>query len=172
MCDSKESVGIYCKLGHDLVKRVDGHETVATQFQTDQLGKEIYEQIGQQVLHTGGPASQAGQAAFADLSERFAKEEILPRINEDIIGEHEDNPIGSHSDDLQRVLHHFRRQPIDGKYVVVETERSEEWAIGILSGERGEPPKMLDNRFDSVEAVTHEIFCRRVEEFRETYQET
>jgi branched-chain amino acid transport system permease protein len=160
---------VYAKLGHDLVERVDGHETVATAFETDTLDAEIYEQLGQQVLHAGGPATAPGQAAFADLSERFAKEEILPRIDDDLVAEHEANPIGQHSDDLQRVLHYFRRQPNEGKYVVVETERSEEWAIGELSGKRTEAPEILDDRFSSVEAAEHEIFRRRVEEFRETF---
>lgn len=171
LCEADHSPTVYAKLGHDLVLQVDGHERVAEEFGTDRLESDIYEQLGQQVLHAGGPATQAGQAAYADLSERFAREEILPRIDEDLIAEHAENPIGQHSDDLQRVLHYFRRQPNEGKYVVVETERSEEWAIGELSGTRTEAPEILDERFSSVEATTHEIFRRRVAELRDTFEE-
>lgn len=170
LCEVDDPPSVYAKLGHDLVLQVDGHGQVAEEFKTDRLGPDIYEQLGQQVLHAGGPATQPGQAAYADLSDRFAKEKILPRITDDLIAEHEDNPIGQHSDDLQRVLHYFRRQPNEGKYVVVETERSEEWAIGELSGKRTKPPEILDERFDSAEAASHEIFCRRVAELREQFE--
>lgn len=171
LCEADDPPSVYAKLGHDLVLQVDGHERVAEEFGGDRLGPEVYEQLGQQVLHAGGPATWAGQSAFADLSERFAREKILPRIDDELIAEHEDNPIGQHSDDLQRVLHYFRRQPNEGKYVVVETERSEEWAIGKLSGTRTEPPTILDDRFDSVEAASHEIFLRRVAELREQFED-
>ncbi|MGQ4554595.1 inner-membrane translocator [Halobellus sp. GM3] len=158
------------KVGHDLVERVDGHDHVAELVSPDELNAEIFEQLGQQALHAGGPVSTAGQRAFADLSERFVEEVVLPRIDEDIIDEHEDNPIGQHSDDLQRVLHYFRRQPNDGKYVIIETERSQTWAIGRLAGERGEPPEIVEGGFESVEETAHEIFVRRVDEVREEYQ--
>jgi hypothetical protein len=120
LCEVDDPPSVYAKLGHDLVLRTDGHERVAEEFGGDRLGPDVYEQLGQQVLHAGGPATWAGQSAFADLSERFAREKILPMIDEEMIAEHEDNPIGQHSDDLQRVLHYFRRQPNEGKYVVVE----------------------------------------------------
>ena len=137
---------------------------------SDNLNQDIYEEIGQQVIHSGGPTSKAGLDAYADLSDRFAKKQILPRISDEIIEEHAENPIGQHSDDLQRVLHYFRRQPNDGKYVIIETERSKEWAIGVLSGERGTAPEILEERFESPEKAAHEIFVRRVSEFNEKYK--
>jgi len=171
LCMGDTRVGMYAKVGHDLVLRVDGHNVVAERTQSDHLTEDVYEQIGRRFFHGGGPALSPGQKAFTDLSERFAKEEILPRINDEITEEHSGNPIGKHSDDLQRVLHYFRRMPNDGKYVVVETERSEEWSIGILSDERGVAPEVTDETFNSPEAAEHEIFLKRVSEFQETYQE-
>jgi branched-chain amino acid transport system permease protein len=172
LCTTSESVSVHAKIGHDLVERVDGHDLLVDRMEGEELNEETFAQIGRQILHKGGPAPTPGQEAFADLSERFAKEEILPRISEEIIEEHRKNPIGQHSDDLQRVLHYFRRQPSEGKYVVIETERSQEWAIGELSGERGIPPKISDERFDSVEAAVHEIFRKRVDELQETHGNT
>jgi len=126
-----------------------------------------YEEIGRQSLQGGGPQSNPTLGVLDNLNERIAREQILPRITDEVIAEHKEQPIGRHSDDLQRVLHYFRRQPLAGKYVIVETERNEEWCLGKLSGERGEPPDIMRNTtFDSLGAAQHAVFTRRVEELR------
>lgn len=132
----------------------------------------LYEEIGRQSLSKGGPGSDPTTEVLDKLDDRIVREQILPRISEDIIREHQDQPIGQHSDDLQRILHYFRRQPPKGKYVTIEVERNEEWCLGILSGERGEPPELLqDTTFESLEAAQHAVFTRRIEELQSDYEE-
>lgn len=168
ICDGSYSPSIFEQIGHNLIERTEGYD-VLDEYELPV--EELCEQIGQQALHSGGPSPTPGQEAFARLDERLAEEEILPRIDDEIIEEHKQEPVGQHSDDLQRVLHYFRRAPTEGKYIVVETERSSEWAIGVLSGKRGVGPEILSDRFDSPKKAMHEIFLRRIDEFQEEYGE-
>lgn len=147
------------------------HEELGRQL-VEQAYEDLFEEIGRRALHAGGPASSAADEAFRQIDERIARNDVLPRIDEELIAEHEDNPIGQHSDDLQRVLTYFRRRGLEGKYVIVETERNETWCLGRLSGERGVGPEVLrDEEFDSPEAAEHAIFRRRVETLRERFEQ-
>lgn len=131
-----------------------------------------YEEIGRQSLQAGGPQDNPTLEVLDNLNERIAREQILPRITEEVISEHREHPIGQHSDDLQRVLHYFRRQALPEKYAIIEIDRNEEWCLGKLSGERGEPPNVMrDTSFDSLEAAQHAVFTRRVEELRSKFEE-
>jgi branched-chain amino acid transport system permease protein len=89
--------------------------------------------------------------------------EIRRLITDDLIAEHARKPLGQHSDALERVLNYFRRAPQANKYIGVCTQPWAEWRIGILSGVRGVPPKILDDqRFTSEQDLQHGIFLRRV----------
>jgi branched-chain amino acid transport system permease protein len=139
-----------------------------------------YEAIGRELMTTGGgPAAAPAQQAFEELDEGIVTREILPRIDSELIQEHRENPIGAHSDDLERVLNYFRRQPMEGKYVILETEKFEEFYIGQLSGVRGDPPTKLEDPLasideasdlpyplTSVEQAEHAVFLKRVDDLR------
>ena len=97
-----------------------------------------------------------------------------------IISEHKNNPIGvpgkagkeaiGHSDDLARVLDKLRRAPMTGKYVRVCVKPHEGYNIGIVSGVRGQPVKILhDETYPSEEACEHAIFVRRVDDLLNSY---
>jgi len=90
-----------------------------------------------------------------------------------ITDEHRDNPIGKpgkagrpvvqHSDDLAHVLDKIRRAPLAGKEVRVELEPFKKYAIGILSGVRGGPVKILEDKYYATgDECEHAIFLRRV----------
>jgi branched-chain amino acid transport system permease protein len=92
---------------------------------------------------------------------------IRPRlralVTEELIAEHERNPLGQHSDALERVLNYFRRAPVGDKYAIVCTRPDREWRICTLNGRRGEPlPVVGDEVFDSELAAHHGVFLRRV----------
>jgi len=71
-------------------------------------------------------------------------------------------PIGHHSPALARVLSHLRAGPVAGKYCLICIRPHEEWVIARLSGQRGVPPSLQDNRvFNSIEAAEWEIFRLR-----------
>lgn len=49
------------------------------------------------------------------------------------------NPFGPHSAELQKVLNVMRWEPIEGKYVLVNTVPHKEWCLAQLPGKRGVP---------------------------------
>lgn len=129
------------------------------------------EKIGRNLV-TGGPMAHPAASAYEDLDGKIAKEEILPRIDEEIIAEHHENPIGQHSDDLERVLTYFRRQPLEDKYLLIETEKFEEWVIGKTTGVRGEPPEIVSQEtYSSQKEADHALFLKRVEKLRNKFEE-
>jgi hypothetical protein len=102
-----------------------------------------------------------------------------PARRKAIIVEHRGNPIGKpglagnagigHSDDLKRVLDKFRRAPMTGKYVIVQRTAHEDYCVGVASGVRGKPVKMLPKSFPSQDACEHGIFLRRVNDLMASY---
>lgn len=114
-----------------------------------------------------------GDASIADRNEIVTarwdvrmRHALRPLITDDLIAEHERDPLGDHSDSLKRVLNYFRRgAPKDGKYLVVCTEPFRRWRIARLSGVRGRGPAFIDDRtFGSERAAMHAVFLKRVED--------
>lgn len=69
---------------------------------------------------------------------------------------------------LNRVLLRMRTLPAKNKLVVICTKLEEEWRIGRLSGIRGVPPELVDERvFSDEQEVQHAIFLMRLEEMAE-----
>ncbi len=88
-------------------------------------------------------------------------------ITDELIAEHERQPLGQHSDALERVLNYFRRQPIPDKYAIVCTVPDREWRICRLSGRRGVGPALIDDEvFNSEEKAHHAVFLRRIRDLR------
>jgi hypothetical protein len=109
---------------------------------------------------------------------------ILPILTDKIrrkaiIDEHRDNPIGKpgsagkagvgHSEDLQRVVDKFRRAPMAGKYVLIQQQAHADYRIGIASGVRGKPVKILAKSYPTQEACEHAIFLKRVKDLLASY---
>ena len=80
----------------------------------------------------------------------------------DVVDEFQRKPIGHHSSHLQRVLNVFRGEEAKDQYVLVCTKPHKEWTLGLLSGERGKPVRLMkDQVFTNVEDAEREIFRRR-----------
>jgi hypothetical protein len=109
---------------------------------------------------------------------------ILPILADEarrkaITDEHRANPIGKpglggkagvgHSADLRRVLDKFRRAPQTGKYVLVQVKAHADYRIGIASGVRGKPVKMLAKSFASQDECEHGIFLKRMKDIMASY---
>lgn len=96
-----------------------------------------------------------------------------------LIAEHKANPVGApphngqppieHSEDLRTVLDKFRRAPMPGKYITVCKRLHEDYRVGICSGVRGQPVKILDQSFSSEEACEHAIFLKRIADLLAKY---
>ncbi len=122
--------------------------------------------------------------AHSSTDDFITRTYILPILadkkrREAIIAEHRDNPIGKpglagkpgvgHSEDLRRVLDKFRRAPMTGKYVLVQVSAHSDYRIGIASGVRGKPVKMLAKSYPTQEACEHGIFLKRVKDLMAAY---
>ena len=113
---------------------------------------------------------------------------VLPLLKDEktrnrLIEEHRACPVGKapalhkgqpgieHSKELRTVLDKLRRQPMAGKYVTVCKKDFKDYRIGVCSGVRGQPVKILNDSFSSEEACEHAIFLKRVLELLEKYGE-
>ena len=113
---------------------------------------------------------------------------VLPLLRDEkirnrLIEEHRACPVGKapalhkgqpgieHSKELRTVLDKLRRQPMAGKYVTVCKKDFKDYRIGVCSGVRGQPVKILNDSFSSEEACEHAIFLKRVLELLEKYKE-
>ena len=113
---------------------------------------------------------------------------VLPLLRDEktrnrLIEEHRACPVGKapalhkgqpgieHSKELRTVLDKLRRQPMAGKYITVCKKDFKDYRIGVCSGIRGQPVKILEGSFSSEEACEHAIFLKRVVELLEKYGE-
>jgi hypothetical protein len=128
-----------------------------------------------------GVQANTGHTATDDFITRTHILPLLtdPATRERLIAEHRDNPIGQpgkagragiqHSDDLARVIDKLRRAPMAGKYVRICVTPHTDYRIGIASGVRGKPVRMLDGKYPSEDACEHAIFVRRVQDLLAQY---
>lgn len=70
-------------------------------------------------------------------------------------------PIGKHSAELQKILNLFRGEAQKDKYVLVCTEPYKRWALAQLTGVRGEPVRMTNEVFHSLEEAEWHVFKLR-----------
>jgi hypothetical protein len=85
---------------------------------------------------------------------------IQPQDKE-VIPEFRRAPIGNHSPRLQRILNLFRGAPMADKYVLVCRRPHEEWVLAQLTGKRGEPLRMTNQVFRSIEEAEWHVFKQR-----------
>ena len=76
-----------------------------------------------------------------------------------MIEEHRRSPLGQHSEALERLLNYFRRQPQVDKYAISVIEPFKAYRIVALSGHRGVPPRVVE---DKIYATTEEAYPRRI----------
>ena len=129
-----------------------------------------------------GVQTDQGRASTDDYITRTY---VLPLLRDEetrnrLIAEHKANPVAGppkngqppidHSKDLITVLDKFRRQPMEGKYITICRRLHEDYRIGICSGTRGVPVKILEDSFSSEEATEHAIFLKRVADLLEKFR--
>lgn len=103
-----------------------------------------------------------------DLYHRYfdekQREYLKTLVCEELIAEHEAKPLGQHSEPLARLLHYFRHAPQAGKLAIKRELRSGAFRIVALSGERGVPPRPVDDEaHERIEDAYHALFLKRVE---------
>ena len=123
--------------------------------------------------------------AYTETDDFITKTYVLPILldpkrKKAIIEEHRNNPVGTpglagkagigHSEDLQRVIDKLRRAPMAGKYVRVCMEPHKDYRIGVASGVRGKPVKILPKSFPSEDACEHGVFLKRIDDLLAHYR--
>jgi hypothetical protein len=129
-----------------------------------------------------GVQTDQGRASTDDFITRTY---VLPLLRDEetrnrLIAEHKANPVAGppkngqppidHSKDLITVLDKFRRQPMEGKYITICRRLHKDYRIGICSGVRAVPVKILEDSFSSEEASEHAIFLKRIADLLEKYR--
>ena len=78
-----------------------------------------------------------------------------------LIEEFKRNPIGHHSPDLQRLLNRMRGAPMADKHCLVVARPNREWQLAKTTGARGQPLKLLEQRFKSMADAEWYVFRLR-----------
>lgn len=101
--------------------------------------------------------------------DKMQRDFLKTLISDDLIREYEEKPLGQHSEALERVLNYFRRQPQNDKYAVMAVKPFEAYRIVALSGQRGVPPRLVEDRvYPTVEDAYRAVFRRRVQDLLES----
>ena len=85
-----------------------------------------------------------------------------------LIEEYRASPLGQHSDDLERVLNHFRRSSLAGKYVLFELEANRTYKIVTTGGTGGLPEDVDGTIYTDKNEALHAVFLKRVDALMES----
>ena len=108
---------------------------------------------------SGTRSSDRQHQTYAQFHARL-KIEILGLITPAIIAEHQDHPLGRHSDALARVVNFFRRPP---RYALYSAVPMRQWQLIRMPIVPGAPPAPLDGPvFNSEAEAIHAIFLRHI----------
>ncbi|HJT07165.1 MAG TPA: branched-chain amino acid ABC transporter permease [Stellaceae bacterium] len=109
------------------------------------------------------------QVIYVRRFEKQLRDELKRLITDELIAEHGRSHGGRRSDALERVLAYFRRAAVADKYAIVVTKPFAEYRIVALSGRRGVPPRLVDDRvYATAEAAAHGVFLKRVQDLLES----
>jgi branched-chain amino acid transport system permease protein len=97
--------------------------------------------------------------------EEMQRDYLRTLLTPEVIEEHRRSPQGQHSEALQRLLIYFRRRPQAGKYAITADQQFKVYRIVALSGQRGGPPRAVEDRiYASAAEAHHGVFLRRVQD--------
>jgi branched-chain amino acid transport system permease protein len=101
--------------------------------------------------------------------DKMQRDYLKGLITPEIIEEHRRQPLGQHSEALERVLLYFRRAKMEDKYALHRAGPSGPFKIIAFSGVRGVSPRLVDDReFDTLDEAYHAVFVRRVHDLLES----
>ena len=116
------------------------------------------------MAYTDGAPADRSRIAFARWDRRM-RESLRPLLTRKIIAEHKRDPIGIHSDALDRVLNYFRRPNLLDNYAIVCRRPFKQWRVARMTGVPGQSPVFVSDRTFSSEAkAAHAVFLMRVEQ--------
>jgi len=101
--------------------------------------------------------------------DKMQRDYLKTLIKPEIIEEHRRQPLGQHSEALERVLLYFRRAKMEDKYALRSAGPHGPYKIIAFSGTRGVSPRLVDDReFVTLDEAYHGVFMRRVHDLLES----
>jgi len=101
--------------------------------------------------------------------ERHLRSQLKTWVTPAIIAEHQNSPLGQHSDHLERILNYLRKQPLANKYAVFCEVPFQAYKVVALSGMPGVPPRLVDDKiYASLDTAYHAVFLRRISDLKTT----
>ncbi len=101
--------------------------------------------------------------------DKMQRDYLKGLISPEIIEEHKKQPLGQHSEALERVLLYFRRAKLDDKYALHRAGPRGPYKIIAFSGVRGVSPRLVDDReYATLDEAYHGVFMRRVHDMMES----
>jgi branched-chain amino acid transport system permease protein len=101
--------------------------------------------------------------------DKMQRDYLKTLIGPEIIEEHQRQPLGQHSEALERVLLYFRRAKLEDKYALHGAGPHGPYKIIAFSGQRGVSPRLVDDReFATLDEAYHGVFMRRVHDLLES----
>jgi branched-chain amino acid transport system permease protein len=84
-------------------------------------------------------------------------------LNDQIIEEHRLNPIGQHSEPLERILAYCRRLPMNEQLAIKKDSEAGNFMIIRMSGKRGVPPTVVDTQaYKTLNEAYHGVFLKYI----------
>ena len=106
---------------------------------------------------------------YAMRFDKIQRDFLKTIVSENLIEEHRANPLGQHSEPLERLLTYFRRQPQVDKYAIAVVEPFKAYRMVALSGHRGVAPRLVEEKtYPSEHDAYHAVFLRRVQDLLES----
>ena len=106
---------------------------------------------------------------YRQFFEGMQREYLRTLVCDEVIEEHRRQPLGQHSEPLERLLRYFRGAPQKNKYVIKRNDTSRTFKIAALSGERGTSLNTVgDSEYATLKEAYHEVFLRRLRDLQET----
>lgn len=89
------------------------------------------------------------------------RERLRPLITAEVVEEHTRDPLGQHSDALQRLLNYLGSLPIDGK-LITEHDGTDHWFVSRLVGFPAIRVDRVLGPFNSENEAIDAVFRRRL----------
>lgn len=110
---------------------------------------------------TNKPLADKQLIAYERFNDRL-KTHLKSLINDALIEEHQQRPLGQHSDELERVLNFFRRPP---KYGLYSRSPVREYQVISFPIEPHEPPRPVDDVvYRDKDTALHAVFLKHLED--------
>jgi len=101
------------------------------------------------------------EATIAETFQAQIRERLRPLITPEVVAEHSRDPLGQHSEPLQRLLNYLGSLPIDGK-LITEHDGADHWFVSRLVGFPAIGADRILGPYQSENEAIDAVFRRRL----------